>query len=250
MEYSNWQYFLYKLGSLFNSSIFNLIAAILIVIVVTVLFIYDFQNHGPILSSNKNRSNENVDNERGKHSGRKHVFRNEVLLGVALIVILAIMFVSRSSLAKVDSPFEINNSSKTKIATKGKVVWMKYNNGSLGINADDHKGENAIVAQINNVPIPTDAPVVTPYKGTMISNNEFLKLNPGDDVEIKYHPYQFKYKNHAQFGNDKAALKQITLLNRAKVNGYVEKYTPKQVTKKQAKTHAVQSPYAAETDYY
>ncbi|POG98041.1 hypothetical protein BGL31_04905 [Fructilactobacillus lindneri] len=226
MEYTKLNYLLFKMGNLFNSKLFMIVVALVIIIGVTLFFVYDYKNDGPVLS----RPNDHNE-QKGKHS-KKRNGKTEIWLAVIPVIILLVLFGTRMALSHASAPDTIVPSKTEKKVATGKVVWVNNSTGKVGITTKDRKDDNPIVARVNNIPVIPDTPLISSYAGTSISNKQFLSLTVGDNVKINVHPYEWLYKNHDEYGNDEHASHVISMLNQAKVNGEVIKIKADSHTKK------------------
>lgn len=212
------QYILFRLGEMFDGKLFIALVGLVLIIGAAIFFTYDYKTEGPVLANGLGNRNLNV----SKHA-KKNSKKVEIRLAIAPIVVLVLLFAIKSSLSHIPSPDTIVPNKEEKNVVKGKVMWLHNSTGKVAITTNDRKEDNPIVARVNNVPVSPDAPLISAYAGTGISNQQFLTLNVGDNVKINVHPYKWKYKNHGDFGDDKHAEYVKNMLNLAKVNGEVNK---------------------------
>ncbi|WP_040473165.1 hypothetical protein [Fructilactobacillus florum] len=209
--YTRTEYFLFKLGLIFSSKIFLLAMALIISLLAFIFFFYDYRTSGPVFRDN---------------SGKNHRINNlkkEVILALLPIVCLVLLFGGRKITSHANNPDQLVLAGKEQQVATGKVVWVQNRTASVGIAIDGRTRKDIIIAKVLNQPVGSDDPVITPYEGTCISNQEFLKLGAGDRVVINARKFEWKYKNHNDFKTSDRIKKQRELLNQAHVNGKVVK---------------------------
>ncbi|USS93384.1 hypothetical protein M8332_00510 [Fructilactobacillus ixorae] len=230
MEYSKFQYLLFRLGGLLNNKLF--IAAVFLVIIAGFLLFlfYDYKTNGPILASSDVDNDQKRPGLTGKHAKKewKNSKVTEVILALIPLVLLLLLFIFKGKLSNVDAPNQLVTSGKpVKVAT-GKVIWINNENGKVGITTSDLDPSNPIVAGVNARTVGPNDNLITMYEGTHISNNNLLDLHVGDSVEIKTDKFNWKYQNHDQYPDPTNMSSKKALLNKADVNGEVFKVKQKQ----------------------
>ncbi|USS88931.1 hypothetical protein [Fructilactobacillus cliffordii] len=220
MEYSKFKYFLFLLNLFLNNKLFIALVTIVVVLGLLAFFIYDYRANGPVLNEHHSP------NHRFRHS-RKSIFETHSWVKSLFLIIPAFLllslFVFKNSLTNIDAPDVVVPNSKPELVATGIVNR---------INPRTHQAEIFVIKRGNTYPViaEVDSRTVTPYdqviykyEGLHIDKKDFNRLHPNDVVEIKTNKLEFKYKNHAEFKDDKHLAEKVDLFNKSDVNGVVHK---------------------------
>jgi len=203
LEYTNLQYFLFKLGHVLNSTVFAILVAVILATAIVTYFFVQAVQEQPKFAPEKVRK-------------LKRWQKISLIVFGSLVVIL---FIGRYFTDGVDGPDAVANDNKTSVIAKGQVIKINHRSATLAVALSGKQRGKTITIKNNQPPVMFGAPKVEKFDGTHIDKNQFDKINVGDYVKIQNHQFVFKYKNHAKFGNDKNTEKQIKKFNDNDVNG-------------------------------
>jgi len=208
LEYTNLQYFLFKIGNLLNSAIFAILVAVILATAIVVYFFAQASHDNPKLSESKLKK-------------IKTCQKISLFIFGMLIVIL---FIGRYFSDGIDDPNTVINDKETRVIAKGKVLKVNHRKGTMIILPNGKKSSgNVIKITPNESHVMLGTPNMKKYDGTHIFKNQLNKIDVGDYVKIQNHQYIFKYKNHSKFSEDKKTEKQVKQINDYDVNGEVVK---------------------------
>lgn len=238
MNYTKLDYFIYKLSLFFSGQFFNYLVLLLLVLGFIIFAAYDFNNDGPIFSSNSKKETRN--NQMRHTNETKFSLKKEVLIGaIPIILIISLFGVKKIIMHSAESPDTIIlDGNKKSTAYTGNVVWLNYKRQETGISnkkmVDPNSMQDMVVARVNNSPAPLNSGNISPYSGTTMDLMTFAKLKNGDRVKIVCPSYKFKYKNHDEYSNinSEDSNQQLKLLKELKVNGTLERVKDKKVITK------------------
>ncbi|WP_429970348.1 hypothetical protein ACQW5G_04875 [Fructilactobacillus sp. Tb1] len=212
MNYTHKDLVKFQISEFIHNQYFVLAVTVLIVSLIVLALVADYKNNGPLFSDKK-----------FSFKSLTKLPKSELYALICVIFAMAFVVITTKAFGNIPSPDAITQKSHAKTVLVGKVKSIDDKSGKLVITAPKRDKHHPIIAFVNNARVMPMDPLIPKYGGTTITNDEMLKLSRGDKVKIKFNQYEWKYKNHDDFGDDKNTAHMIKLLNDAKVNGQVEK---------------------------
>lgn len=199
MEYTNLQYFEFKINMFLNNNIMMTFISLSIIFMVGFFFYLDFNQNGNNFLPFKFKSLSILD---------------IVFLVIPILFCFSLIFV-KHIVIQADPPQAVVESKKVKITKNMKVLSVDKVNGKAFVSADNKKKhKHRITVNVYNEGSEKNK--------TLRYNPKGKNLHRKNIITIKSPTYDWKYKNHKNYENDEGSKKQFHLLNSGKVNCYVK----------------------------
>ncbi|WP_156649026.1 hypothetical protein [Fructilactobacillus fructivorans] len=212
IEYSNTQWFIYKLSELLSNKLLILLISTVafVILVIGYILIRSSSHHDKIMN----------------HALNKNHKKMGIWLVCIGILFIGLFFVGSKYVKKIAiSPDEITRTNKINFSEKGTISNIDPSNGNYVYEIRFNNKNKPRVVYISALarPVPIDAlPPIQPFSGTFIEQSVISHATLGSKVMLRSYKYDYKYKNHKKFDpNDHYSNQQLKLLNENYVNGVV-----------------------------